>query len=88
MAIVLPGIKGGTNMEMPVSYRIRPKYRRKVIYGQLKVDNGYILRKLSEEKKVGSIEAEAYADHIHMLVSIPLHLSVAQFMVYRKEKTH
>ena len=29
-----------------------PKYRRKVIYGQLKADIGYILRKLCEEKKV------------------------------------
>ena len=28
-----------------------PKYRRKVIYGQLKADIGYILRKLCEEKK-------------------------------------
>ena len=36
-----------------------PKYRRKVIYGQLKADIGYILRKLCEEKKVEIIEAEA-----------------------------
>ena len=53
-----------------------PKWRRKVIYGQLKADIGYILRKLCEEKKVEIIEAEACSDHIHMLVSIPPHLSV------------
>ena len=64
-----------------------PKYRRKVIYGQLKADIGYILRKLCEEKKVEIIEAEACADHIHMLVSIPPHLSVAQFMGYLKGKS-
>ena len=64
-----------------------PKYRRKVIYGQLKADIGYILRKLCEEKKVEFIEAEACEDHIHMLVSIPPHLSVAQFMGYLKEKS-
>lgn len=29
-----------------------PKYRRKVIYGELKADIGQILRKLCEEKKV------------------------------------
>ena len=63
-----------------------PKFRRKVIYGQLKADIGYILRKLCEEKKVEIIEAEACADHIHMLVSIPPHLSVAQFMGYLKGK--
>ena len=61
-----------------------PKFRCKVIYGQLKAHIGYILRKLCEEKKVEIIEAEACADHIHMLVSIPPHLSVAQFMEYLK----
>ena len=64
-----------------------PKYRRNVIDGQLKADIGYILRKLCEEKKVEIIEAEACADHIHMLVSIPPHLSVAQFMGYLKGKS-
>ena len=33
------------------------------------------------------IEAEACIDHIHMLVSIPPHLSVAQFMGYLKGKS-
>ena len=64
-----------------------PKYRRKAIYGELKLDIGYILRKLCEEKKVEIIEAEACPDHIHMLVSIPPHLSVAQFMGYLKGKS-
>ena len=33
------------------------------------------------------IEAEACVDHIHMLVSIPPHISVAQFMGYLKGKS-
>ncbi len=33
------------------------------------------------------IEAEACPDHIHMLVSIPPYLSVAQFMGYLKGKS-
>ena len=33
-----------------------PKYRRKAIYGQLKADIGYILRKLCEAKGVEIIE--------------------------------
>ena len=33
------------------------------------------------------IEAEACVDHIHMLISIPPHLSVAQFMGYLKGKS-
>ena len=48
-----------------------PKYRRMVIYKQIKVDIGRILRKLCEQKGVEIIEAEAYPDHIHMLISIP-----------------
>ncbi len=64
-----------------------PKYRRKVIYGQIKVDIGQILRKLCEEKKVEIIEAQACPDHIHMLVSIPPYLSVAQFVGFLKGKS-
>ena len=64
-----------------------PKYRRKVIYGKLKADIGAILRKLCEQKDVQIIEAEACEDHIHMLVSISPHLSVAQFMGYLKGKS-
>ena len=64
-----------------------PKYRRQEIYGKIKEDVGKILRKLCEAKKVEIIEAEACPDHIHMLVSIPPHLSVAQFMGYLKGKS-
>ena len=64
-----------------------PKYRRLAIYGQIKSDIGKILRQLCEAKKVEIIEAEACPDHIHMLVSIPPHLSVAQFMGYLKGKS-
>ena len=64
-----------------------PKYRRKEIYGKLRKDIGEILRKLCEEKGVEIIEAKACPEHIHMLVSIPPHLSVAQFMEFLKSKS-
>ena len=64
-----------------------PKYRRKEIYGRIKADIGKILRSLCEKKGVEIIEAEACADHIHMLVSIPPSLSVSQFMGYLKGKS-
>ena len=64
-----------------------PKFRRKEIYGKLKKDIGQILRKLCEQKNVQIIEAEACPDHIHMLVSIPPHISIAQFMGYLKGKS-
>ena len=64
-----------------------PKYRRKEIYGQIKKDIGEIIRKLCEQKGVEIIEAEACKDHIHLLVSIPPYISVAQFMGYLKGKS-
>ena len=64
-----------------------PKYRKQEIYGKIKEDVGKILRKLCEAKGVEIIEAEACPDHIHMLVAIPPHLSVAQFMGYLKGKS-
>ena len=64
-----------------------PKYRRRVIYGQLKADIGRILRQLCEAKKVEIIEAEACKDHIHLLVSIPPYMSIAQFVGYLKGKS-
>ena len=64
-----------------------PKYRRKEIYGQLKKDIGEILRKLCDQKGVDIIEAETCIDHIHMLVSIPPHISISQFMGYLKGKS-
>ena len=63
-----------------------PKYRRQEIYGKIRGDIGKILRKLCEQKGVEILEAQACPDHIHMLVSIPPSLSVAQFVVYLKRK--
>ncbi len=59
-----------------------PKYRRQVIYKQIKADIGQILRKLCEQKSVEIIEAQACPDHVHMLVEIPPSLSVASFVGY------
>ena len=64
-----------------------PKYRRKEIFGKLRKDIGEILRKLCEQKGVEIIEAETCIDHVHMLVSIPPYISVAQFMGFLKGKS-
>lgn len=45
-----------------------PKYRRMVIYSQIKTDIGKILRRLCEQKGVEIIEAEACPDHIHTVL--------------------
>jgi len=63
------------------------KYRRQVIYGDIRKDIGVILRTLCERKGVEIIEAELCPDHIHMLVSIPPDISVSQFVGYLKGKS-
>ena len=60
---------------------------RKEIYGDIRKDIGVILRKLCEQKNVEIIEAELCPDHIHMMVSIPPNMSVAQFVGYLKGKS-
>ena len=64
-----------------------PKYRRKVFYGQKRLEIGAILRSLCEWKEVEIIEAEVCPDHVHMLLSIPPKLSVSGFMGYLKGKS-
>ena len=82
-------IKSSAHSKYRCQYHIvfAPKYRRQAIYGQIKKDVGEILRKLCEQKGVEIIEAEACPDHIHMLVSVPPHISIAQFMGYLKGKS-
>jgi len=64
-----------------------PKYRRKIIFGKIKVEIGQMLRKLCEWKGVEIVEAELCPDHVHMLVSVPPKLSIAGFMGYLKGKS-
>ena len=45
------------------------------------------MRKLCNELKVEILEAEACPDHIHMLVSIPPYMSIAQFVGTLKSKS-
>ncbi len=64
-----------------------PKYRRRIIYGELRQEIGQILRDLCERKGVEIIEAEACPDHIHMLVRIPPKYSASEIMGYLKGKS-
>lgn len=64
-----------------------PKFRRMAIYGELKKDIGWILRKLCDEKGVEIIQAEACPDHVHMLVSIPPKYSVSSFMGFLRVRS-
>ena len=64
-----------------------PKYRRKIIYNQIRRDIGEILRRLCDYKDVEIIEGHLMPDHVHILVSIPPKISVSSFMGYLKGKS-
>lgn len=64
-----------------------PKYRRKVMYGNMKADVREILKKLCEFKKVQIVEGAVCADHVHLCISIPPKLSVSEFVGYLKGKS-
>ena len=64
-----------------------PKYRRKVVYGQLRQELGEVFRELARQKE-STIEAgHLQADHVHMLLSIPPKYAVAQVVGYLKGKS-
>ena len=64
-----------------------PKYRRKVFYGDKRLEIGAILRQLCEWKGVNILNAEVCPDHVHMLLEIPPKMSVSTFMGYLKGKS-
>ena len=64
-----------------------PKYRRKVFYGEKRLEIGAILRELCEWKGVNIITAEVCPDHVHMLVEIPPKMTVSGFMGFLKGKS-
>ncbi len=64
-----------------------PKYRRKVLFGQLRADIREILKKLCEYKNIEIVEGAVCVNHIHLCVSIPPKLSISDFMGYLKGKS-
>lgn len=54
-----------------------PKYRKRVIYGQVKRELGEILRDLARQKGIEIEEGQLMPDHVHMCLKIPPKYSVA-----------
>ena len=64
-----------------------PKYRRKVMYGQLRKDIHAIIKQLCGYKEVEILQGGVSVDHIHLCVKIPPKMSVSYFMGYLKGKS-
>ena len=65
-----------------------PKYRKKVLYDNIRKRVGQILRQLSAQKAgVEIVEGHLMPDHVHMLLSVPPKYSVASVVGYLKGKS-
>ena len=64
-----------------------PKYRRKVIYNQLRKDISKYISIICRYKGVEIIEGHMMKDHVHLVLSIPPKMSVSSFMGYLKGKS-
>ena len=64
-----------------------PKYRKKVLYGDLRKYLGEILRELANQKGCKVIEGHLMADHVHILISIPPKYAVSQVVGFIKGKS-
>jgi REP-associated tyrosine transposase len=64
-----------------------PTYRRKVLYGHLRVPRGEVFRELARHQESLIIEGQLQPDHVHRLLSSPPKSAVAQVVGYRKGKS-
>lgn len=64
-----------------------PKYRRKVMFGDLRKEVGEALGKACKLEEVTIIKAATLPDHVHMYVSIPPKESVAKVVGRIKGKS-
>lgn len=64
-----------------------PKYRKKVLYGQLREDVREIIKTLCKYKGIEIISGAVCIDHVHLCVSIPPKIRISEFMGYLKGKS-
>lgn len=64
-----------------------PKYRKKKLYGKIRVYIGEGIRRLARQKGCEIVEGHIMSDHIHILIEIPPKHSVSEVMGYIKGKS-
>ena len=64
-----------------------PKYRRKVLYGELRRHLGEVFRRLARQKESEIEEGHMMSDHVHMMIAIPPKYSVSQVIGFIKGKS-
>jgi putative transposase len=63
-----------------------PKYRYRILTGEIKRDVENLLRAFSHQERCEIIEVNVQIDHIHLLVMIPPKISISSYMGKLKGK--
>ena len=66
---------------------ITPKYRKKILYGQIKESLGKIIRELARQRGIEIIEGHLCIDHIHMVIKVPPKYSISMTIGFIKGKS-
>ncbi len=64
-----------------------PKYRKKVIFGQIRRDLGEVIKRLAQQRESYIEEGHLLPDHVHIMISIPPKYAVSQVIGYIKGKS-
>ena len=64
-----------------------PKYRRKILFGQIRKDLTEIFHRLARQKECEIEEGHIMGDHVHMMISIPPKYAVSQIVGFIKGKS-
>jgi putative transposase len=64
-----------------------PKFRRKVLYGDLRKHLGAIFHDLARQHECQIVEGHLMPDHVHMLIAIPPKYSVSEVVGFMKGKS-
>jgi putative transposase len=64
-----------------------PKYRKKVLFGQIRKEMGEVFHRLSRQKESFIEEGHLMPDHVHMMISIPPKYAVSQVVGFIKGKS-
>jgi len=64
-----------------------PKRRRRQLYGQIRRQLGAIFHALARQKECQIIEGHIMPDHVHMCITIPPKVAVAQVIGFLKGKS-
>ena len=63
------------------------KYRKKIIFGQIRKELGEVFRRLAKQKYSLVEEGHLMPDHVHMMISIPPKYAVSQVVGFMKGKS-